>query len=137
MSINKLSDKQAVEALDDLKKPHVFIQGNKGYKLDFTITTQTLDTKIKQKANDLINSGFEGSCINQKYAMKHKFKIQELSRDIPVFNTDGSLNMDGAITGFITLQLEIGKHVECINLGVTNLSKGDIFLGHDGLRRHN
>ena len=37
----------------------------------------------------------------------------------------------------IVLELRIGDHIECIDLGVTNLGKGQIFLGHDWLKLHN
>ena len=37
----------------------------------------------------------------------------------------------------ISLELKIGDHTERIDFGVTNLGKGEIFLGHDWLKRHN
>jgi hypothetical protein len=37
----------------------------------------------------------------------------------------------------VTLELRVGHHVERIDFGVTNLGKGQIFLGHDWLKTHN
>jgi hypothetical protein len=37
----------------------------------------------------------------------------------------------------VTLELHIGAHWERINLSVTNLRQGQIFLGHDWLTIHN
>ena len=37
----------------------------------------------------------------------------------------------------ICLQLQVGDHIERIDLGVTNLGKTEIFLGHDWLKLHN
>jgi hypothetical protein len=54
-----------------------------------------------------------------------------------VYNVDGQPNADGPITETVTLELHIGAHWEQINLSVTNLGQGQIFLGHDWLMIHN
>jgi len=136
-TINHLRDNQAIEALNDLKKPHVFIQGTKGRKLAVKLTVKTLDTNVEQQADALIDCGCEGSCIDSKYVAKHGLNVTKLSRTIPVFNADGSPNLDGSITGFVSLLVKIGDHSERIDFGVTNLGKGEVFLGHDWLKKHN
>ena len=135
--INGLSGDQATEALNDLKKPHVFVQGTKGQKLEVPVIMKTLDTNIERASRALIDSGCEGSCINTKVVEKYQLPVSKLHRPIPVYNADGSRNLDGSITGFVTLQIQIGGHNEQIDFGVTSLGNSEIFLGHDWLKKHN
>ena len=60
-----------------------------------------------------------------------------LPKPILVFNADGSQNIGGKITHLAQLKINIGGHKEVMDLGVSNLGKSDIFLGHDWLRYHN
>ena len=55
---------------------------------------------------------------------------------MPVYNADGSLNMDG-IEGFVSVCMMIRDHSELIELGVTNLGAIDVFIGLDWLQFHN
>ena len=54
-----------------------------------------------------------------------------------MFNADGSQNIGGKLTHIAQLKVNIGGHEETMDLGVSNLGKSDIFLGHDWLRHHN
>ena len=135
--INKLNTENALKALNQLKEPHVFVRGTKGSKLAITANIITLDTKAEHKAHALIDSGCEGSCIDVKYVKRLGLNTTKLPRAIPVYNADGTLNLDGSITDMISLELRIRDHVEHIDFGVTNLGKGEIFLGHDWLKIHN
>jgi hypothetical protein len=65
--INRLNTTIAIEAIEELRKPRVFIRGTKGTKLSFGTTIITLDTRAEHKANTLLDSGCEGSCIDVKY----------------------------------------------------------------------
>ena len=56
---------------------------------------------------------------------------------IPVYNADGTLNKNGSIKEFTTLQITIDNHSERIDLAVTDLGDTDLFLGHDWLKIHN
>ena len=85
----------------------------------------------------LIDSGATGSCINQEYMNKHNLPMKELPIKMPVYNSDGTLNKNGAIKGFVEIRMTIGDHSEKIELGVTNLGRMDVFLGLDWLRLHN
>ncbi|KIJ06068.1 hypothetical protein PAXINDRAFT_40836, partial [Paxillus involutus ATCC 200175] len=58
-------------------------------------------------------------------------------RPIPVYNADGTLNQGGMITHHVTLRMIIGHHSEQITFGVTDLGKGELFLGHEWLKCHN
>ena len=135
--INQLEESKAIEALDDLRQPHTFVRGSKGRKLSIISTITTLDTRKEHQAQTLIDCGCEGSCVHQRFVDKHRLNVKPLARPIPVFNADGTPNKDGPITGFVSLQVKIGEHVERIDFGVTNLGRGEIFLGFDWLSKHN
>src|SRR5277367_4208756 len=135
--INKLSDGNAVDAIEELKQPRVFKRGTRGSKLSFSANIVTLDTRDEYKADALLDSGCEGSCIDVKYVQRLGLNTTKLPRPIPVFNADGQPNSDGPISEMISLELKIGEHLEKIDFGVTNLGRGEIFLGHDWLKLHN
>ena len=56
---------------------------------------------------------------------------------IPVYNIDSTLNKNGSIKEFATLQLAINNHYKNIDLAVTELGDTDLFLGYDWLKIHN
>ena len=135
--INSMEEGTAIEAVEELKTPRVFVKGTKGSKLALPTTIVTLDTRKEHKANALLDSGCEGSCIDTKYVQQLGLNTTPLPRPIAVFNADGSRNTAGSITDYITLELRIDDHWERIDFGVTNLGKGQVFLGHDWLQKHN
>jgi hypothetical protein len=119
-SCNGLPDDQATEALNDLKKPHAFVQGTKGQKLEISVIMKTMDTNIERASKALLDSGCEGSCIDTKAVEKYQLPVSKLHCPIPVYNADGSRNQAGSISGFVMIQICIGAHNERIDLGVTN-----------------
>ena len=68
--INRLSEGDAVDAIEELKEPRRFIRGTRGTKLSFNANIVTLDTRAEHKANALLDSGCEGSCIDVKYVCR-------------------------------------------------------------------
>ena len=54
-----------------------------------------------------------------------------MSLAILVYNADSTLNKNGSIKEFATLQLAINDHYKCIDLIVTKLRDMNLFLGHD------
>ena len=135
--INLLRDGDAVDALKELENPRVFKRGNKGLKLNLQTTIVTLDNRTEHTADALIDSGCEGSCIDVKYVRKNGLVTTKLARPIPVHNADGQPNSEGPISECVALELRIGSHWERVDFGVTNLGKGEIFLGYDWLKLHN
>jgi hypothetical protein len=66
-----------------------------------------------------------------------KINTKKLPRPIPVLNADGTHNEGSPISKYITLEMRVGDHIERIEFGVTNLGRGQIFLGFDWLKLHN
>jgi hypothetical protein len=109
----------------------------RGTKLSFNANIVTLDNLSEHKANALLDSGCEGSCIDIKYVRRLGLNTTKLPRPIPILNADGQPNLEGRISETISLELKIGEHVERMDFGITNLGRGEIFLGHDWLKLHN
>ena len=105
--------------------------------MDIQGVVTTTDTLEKFTMKALIDSGCTGSCINEEFVTKHKMNLMALPKLIPVYNADGSLNASGSLTHVVQLKMNVSGHEELINLGVSNLGKSDIFLGHDWLKHHN
>ena len=135
--VNTLSDEKAIEAIKDLKKPKQFVKGREGHQLTIPIQLTTTTTHKVFATRALVDSGCVGSCIDRDFVEKYDLKIHPTALPIPVYNADGSRNVDGSITGFVTVRLKIGDHAEVISLAVTKVDSADIFLGHDWLKLHN
>ncbi|KAF9256424.1 hypothetical protein L218DRAFT_805557, partial [Marasmius fiardii PR-910] len=60
-----------------------------------------------------------------------------VAHPIPVYNADGMMNKAGPITDFVEVHMRIHDHLEKITLAVSDLGKGEIFLGYDWLEWHN
>ena len=105
--------------------------------MSFKGTVTTLDTLQEISADCLIDSGCQGSFIDIKFVQDHGINTTKLPCPIKVFNADGQENIDGPISEMVTLHVKLGDHMERLDLGVTNLGRGQIFLGHDWLQLHN
>ena len=136
--LNQLPDDLAVDALKELKGPKKYIQGIGGMKLEMHVILETNeDSSCVFKTKALLNSGCTGSCINRSFVKEHNLPTIKLARPIPVYNADGTLNQNGAITDIVELRMIIQDHKETIRFAVSNLGKADVFLGHDWLAYHN
>ena len=135
--INQLNDTEASKAIDELKKPQTYVRGTSNNKLALTTIVESPNTQHQYKAKTLIDCGCEGTCINQRYVDEQGLQVRKLALPISVYNYDGTINEEGAITGCVNLKLHVGDHIEEIEFGVTNLGSHDIFLGHDWLKKHN
>jgi hypothetical protein len=96
-----------------------------------------LNTQSEFTANALLNCGCEGSCIDAKFVKERNLNTIPLPHPIPVYNADGQPNSEGPIQEVVILEIQIKGHIERLELGVTNLGNGQIFLRHDWLKVHN
>jgi len=60
-----------------------------------------------------------------------------LSRNIPVFNVDGSPNKAGQISKVVDVVPQYKTHSERMLLAVSGLGKQNLILGYDWLKDHN
>lgn len=135
--IRQLSDEHALSALKSLRKPRMFIRGSKGMQLDVTAILRTVDTLETFKVKGLVDSGCTGSCIDSKFVAVNMINTIKSAIPTKVYNVDGTLNTSGSITDHVVMRMTIGNHVERIELGVVDLGKSDLFIGHDWLKFHN
>ena len=62
---------------------------------------------------------------------------QTLSRNIPVFNVDGSPNETGRISEVVDVVLRYKTHSERMLVAVSRLRKQSLILGYNWLKDHN
>ena len=136
LQLNQLTVEEATEAIRELQGPRHFIRGS-GSSLTVEMELTTLDDQRQFSLRGLVDSGCTGSSIDSGFVKAKGLNAKPLPRPIPVYNADGTLNGGGMIMHTLTLRMNIGKHSEQITLGVTNLGKSDLFLGHERLHHHN
>ena len=85
----------------------------------------------------LVDSGCSGSAIDETFVKENNISTYNLPLSIPVYNADGTMNSNGTISKFVTIEFCIGEHLERLALAVTKLSTHPVFLGYDWLKEHN
>ena len=131
--LNELEENQTLWYIQNLRTKPRQVRATGKNQMDVSSIAKTVDTLESFQMKALIDSGCTGSCINKEFAKKHQINLTPLLRPILVFNADGSQNIGGKLTHVVQLKVNIGGHEEIMDLGVSNLGKSDIFLGHDWL----
>ncbi|PFH45898.1 hypothetical protein AMATHDRAFT_8503 [Amanita thiersii Skay4041] len=106
-----MSENDALAAIYELKNKPTIVHTSRNSQMDVKAVVSTTDT-------------FQ------------TFKVKALL-DSRLYNADGTKNNIGSLTHKIQLQMRIGEHMELMDFSITNISKNDIFLGHDWLQHHN
>ena len=81
------------------------------------------------ETNALINSGAGGLFIDDSCARKSKLPLLPIPHPIPVFNVDGTPNVNGTITHKVTGDLVIVGDKQKSELLATSLGKETAILG--------
>ena len=135
--IRRMGKEDAEVAVGMMREPIRFVKGGRGRQLTVPVTVTRLDNSSRIGTRALVDSGCTGSCINQRFVIDYQIPTRKTPLAIPVYNADSTLNKNGSIREFATLQLTIDDHSERIDLAVTDLGDTDLFLGHDWLKIHN
>jgi len=84
------------------------------YTARIVSNSMTIPIKISGKTEKenidtpgLLDSGAGGKDIDQNYARKSGFKVQQLEQSLKAFNVDGTENKCGTIKSFVDLNLTI------------------------------
>ena len=101
------------------------------------IELRTTDTNATCRVKALLDSGATGMFIDADFVKRNGWSVRELSRSIPVFNVDGTLNEAGSIRSVADLVLSYDDHSERTAFAVTGLGKHDVILGFPWLQSHN
>ncbi|TFK35864.1 hypothetical protein BDQ12DRAFT_566229, partial [Crucibulum laeve] len=87
--LNKLTDKEVIEALNELRQPKKYIWEMNGQQMDLELIAQSIDDKQKFKINALLDSDCTGSCIDTcdaTFAKENGINTYKYPRPIPVYN---------------------------------------------------
>jgi len=96
-----------------------------------------MDTSELHSVKALLDYGATGSFIDRDFIRSKGMNTQTLSRNISVFNVDGSHNEAGQITEVVDVVLRYKTHSERMLLAVSGLGKQSLILGYDWLKDHN
>ena len=105
--------------------------------LKLKVELETTDTGEVKSINSFVDSGATGEFIDRHYAKSNQLHTRKLSKPIPVYNVDGTLNKAGSITEVVDLILRYRNYLEWTLFAVTSLGKQKLILGHSWLRKHN
>ena len=89
--------------------------------------------KLKVKA--IVDSGCTNTGIDEQLVKDKRIQTKLINFSFEVFNTDRTKN--GEVTKVASLEVEINRHKETLEVAVMNLDGTDMFLGHNWLVKHN
>jgi len=97
----------------------------------------TMDTSKLYSVKALLDSGATESFIDRDFVRSKEINTWALSRNILVFNIDGSPNEAGQISEVVDVLLRYKTHSERMLLAISGLGKQSLILGYNWLRDHN
>jgi len=109
----------------------------RGTSLLLPVEIGTMDTSELHSVKALLDYGATGSFIDRDFIRSKGMNTQTLSRNISVFNVDGSPNEAEQITEVVDVVLRYKTHSERMLLAVSRLGKQSLILGYDWLKDHN
>jgi len=89
-----------------------------------------MDTSKLHSIKALLDCGATGSFIDRDFIHSKRMNTWTLSRNILVFNVDGSPNEARQISKVIDMVLHYKTHSERILLAVSGLGKQSLILGY-------
>jgi len=87
------------------------------------------------KAKALVDSRCTHTEIDEQLVKDKNIQMKKIDFSFKVFNADGTKN--GEVTKVASLEVEINRHKETLEVAVMDLDGTDMFLGHDWLVKHN
>jgi len=109
----------------------------RGTSLLLLVEIRTMDTSKLHSVKALLDCGATGSFINRDFICSKGMNTRTLSRNISVFNVDGSFNKAGQIKEVIDVVLRYKTLSERMLLAISGLGKQSLILGYDWLKDHN
>jgi len=108
-----------------------------GTSLLLPVEIGTTDMSELHSVKALLDCGATGSFIDRDFIRLKGMNTQTLSRNIPVFNVDGSPNEAGQISEVVDVVLRYKTHSERMLLAISGLGKQNLILGYNWLKDHN
>ena len=69
--------------------------------------------------------------ITRKTIEEKGISTKSLPKPFDVYNSDRSRNREKTIKEFVPLEINSNRHIEQINVVVSEIKETDLFLGHD------
>jgi predicted aspartyl protease len=101
------------------------------------VEIESTDNQRKYGVCALVDSGATGLLINREYVKSNQIPMTKLPQPIPVFNVDGTANMERSISEVAELLLRYNGHSERALFCVTGLGRQNLILSHTWLKDHN
>jgi len=98
-----------------------------------TITTEEGET---YPVKALLDPGCTDSVISRNLVQREKIPTKQLSRSRTSYNADGSINVGGPTTEYVSLHLDVDGHPDFRHFFVTDLNY-DMLIGFDWISHHN
>jgi len=108
-----------------------------GTSLLLLVEIGTTDISELHSVKALLDCGVTRSFIDRDFVCSKGMNIWTLSRNIPVFNVNGSPNKAGQISKVVDIVLHYKTHSERMLLAISGLGKQSLILGYDWLKDHN
>ena len=108
-----------------------------GTSLLLPVEIRTTDTSELHSIKALLDSRTTRSFIERNFICSKGINTWTLSRNIPVFNVDGSPNEARQISEVIDILLCYKTHSERMLLAISGLGKQSLILGYNWLKDHN
>jgi len=108
-----------------------------GTSLLLLVEIGTMDTSELHSVKALLDCRATGSFINRDFICLKGMNTRTLSRNIPVFNVDGSPNKAEQISEVVDIVLYYKTHSERMLLAISRLGKQSLILGYNWLKDHN
>jgi len=105
--------------------------------LHLKVEIVTTDTQQLISFMALLDCGATGLFVDRGFVDRNRITTRTLSRPIPVYNIDGTLNEAGSIQEVVDVVLRYRDHSERVQFAVTGLGKQDAILGYTWLKEHN
>jgi len=101
------------------------------------VEIRTTDTSELHSVKALLDCGATESFIDRDFIRSKGMNTWTLSRNISVFNVDGSPNEAEQITEVVDVVLRYKTHSKRMLLAVSGLGKQSLILGYNWLKDHN
>jgi hypothetical protein len=105
--------------------------------LHLKVEIVTTDTQQLVSFMALLDCGATGLFVDQGFVDRNRITTKTLSRPIPVYNINETLNEAGSICEVVDVVLCYRDHSERVQFAVTGLGKQDAILGYTWLKEHN
>jgi hypothetical protein len=107
------------------------------FSLAVDVEIELTDTAVRRCTQALIDCGATGCFIDIEWAKLNNIPTHPLTKQISVYNVDGTANDAGMITDITDVIVRYDKHSERTQLAVTCLGKQSMILGYNWLCNHN